>query len=130
MLLWAFFSDLDISTVDVIAVAKEESKHTKGMTQERVFLPHVEEPLSLPTHSPLLHFLQQVRDEAHRFAISFQRQQRSKRSLASIFDTLPGFGAVKKQRLLRHFGSWKRVLEASKEELLAIKGSIKKMWKP
>lgn len=119
-------SELDISTVDVISLAKESGKHTKGLTQERIFLPSGDAPLSLPPHSPLLLFLQQIRDEAHRFALSFQKKQRKKKSLSSLLDTLPQIGPIKKKRLLTHFGSVKRIVEATEEELLAIPGITRK----
>lgn len=119
-------SELDVSTVDVIGVAKEEHKHTKGITQEQVFLRGESDPLLLPRNSPLLFFLQEIRDEAHRAAITFQKQRRKKRTFASTLDTLPGIGPVKKTRLLKQFGSLKRILKASDEELLAVKGITRK----
>lgn len=109
-------SNLDVSTVDVIAVAKEEGRHDRGMTAEQIFLPDTPAPHILKPNSPLLFFLQRVRDEAHRFAISFHRLRRKKKSLSSTLDTLPGIGPVKKQRLLRHFGSLKRILDATPEQ--------------
>lgn len=119
-------SSLDVSTVDLIGVAKEEGRHTKGMTAEQIFLPGQKEPVILKENSPVLFLLQQIRDEAHRFALCFQRVRRGKKSLASALDALPGIGPVKKQRLLRHFGSWKRIKEATVEELLEVKGITKK----
>lgn len=119
-------SSLDVSTVDVIAVAKEEGRHDRGITAEQIFLPDEKEPRILKPNSPVLFLLQQIRDEAHRFAITFQRARRGKKSLASALDTLPGIGPVKKQRLLRRFGSLKRILEASPEEWLQVKGITKK----
>ncbi len=118
--------DLDISTVDVIAVAKEESKHTKGATLEKIFHPHLAEPIHLKAHSPLLFFLQKIRDEAHRFAITFQKVRRSKRVFGSQLEDLPGIGPVKRKRLLKTFGSVKRIKEASEEELLKVPGINKK----
>lgn len=119
-------SELDVSTVDVIAIAKEESKHTRGMTQEKIHSPYEKEPIQLNPHSPLLFFLQKIRDEAHRFAITFQRARRGKKTLGSALDTLPGIGPVKRKRLLTHFGSVKKIFEASPEELLKVKGVTKK----
>lgn len=118
-------SHLDISTVDIIAVAKEAYKHTKGITLEQVFLPNQEKTLTFKPHSPILFFLQQVRDEAHRFALAFQKERRKKRFFASALDTLPGIGPIKKERLLRHFGSLKKILSATPEELLSVKGITK-----
>jgi excinuclease ABC subunit C len=63
-----------------------------------------------------------MRDEAHRSALSFHRKIRGKRSLSSKLDTLPGIGPVKRKRLLQHFGSVQKIKEASREELLSIKG--------
>ncbi len=117
---------LNIITVDVISLAKEEGKHTKGMTAERIFLQQEEYPLLLRPHSPLLLFLQQIRDEAHRVAISFHRQRRSKKSLSSALDTIPGIGPIKRKRLLSHFGSMKRILEASEDEWKKVPGITKR----
>ncbi|MFC2049122.1 excinuclease ABC subunit UvrC [Chlamydiota bacterium] len=115
-------SALDVSTVDVMAIAKEEGRHDRGITAEQIFLPGIPEPHILKPNSPLLFFLQRVRDEAHRFAITFQRQRRKKKSLASALDTLPGIGPVKKQRLLLHFGSLKRILAATPEQWREVPG--------
>lgn len=119
-------ASLDISTVDVIGVAKEEGRHDRGMTAEQIFLRGRKEPLILKPNSPVLFLLQQIRDEAHRFAITFQRLRRGKKSMASVLDRLPGIGPVKKQRLLRRFGSWKRIKEASEEEWREVKGITQK----
>lgn len=113
---------LDISTVDLLSIAKESGKHTKGMTAERVFLIGREEPIEFASTSSLLFFLQKVRDETHRFAISFQRQRRTARTLHSILDTIPGIGPAKKKRLLTHFGSLKKIREATRSELEAVPG--------
>lgn len=115
-------SSLNIGTVDVIGVAKEEGRHDRGMTAEQIFLRGEKEPLILKPNSPILFLLQQIRDEAHRFALTFQRLRRGKKSLAGALDTLPGIGPVKKQRLLRHFGSWKRILQATPEDWRLVKG--------
>lgn len=119
-------SRLDISTVDVIGVAKEEGRHDRGMTAEQIYLPGEREPHILKANSPILFLLQQIRDEAHRFAITYQRVRRKKKSLGSALDTLPGIGPIKKQRLLKHFGSLKRILAASEEEWLEVKGITKR----
>lgn len=118
--------ELDIASVDVAAVTKEESKHTKGMTAERVFLPEKKKAIQLEKHSPLLFLLQQIRDAAHERAIGFHRKRRSKRVLTSALESIPGIGPIKKKRLLRHFGSYKRIVAATDEELLDIEGISKK----
>ena len=119
-------SALDISTVDLIAIAKEEGRHDRGMTAEQIFVPQSAKPHILQPGSPLLFFLQRVRDEAHRFAISFHRLRRKKKSLSSALDTLPGIGPIKKQRLLRHFGSLKRILDATSEQWREVLGITQK----
>ncbi len=118
--------DLDIASVDVVALAKESARHDKGLTKERVFLPHCDEPIVLDARSPLLFLLQRIRDEAHRMAIGFHRRSKKKSTFHSTLDDMPGIGPVKKERLLRHFGSVKRILIASEEELSKVTGITKR----
>ncbi len=114
--------ELEIATVDVIGIAKEEGRHDKGMTSEQVYLLNLKDPVFLQRHSNILFLLQQIRDEAHRFAITFQRKRRNKKSMKSALEDIPGIGPVKQKALLRHFGSLKRILEASPEDLKQVKG--------
>jgi excinuclease ABC subunit C len=114
------FLDLGIASVDVIAVTKEEARHDKGLTQEKVYVPHSKDPLLIDPRSPLLFLLQRIRDEAHRLAIEYHRKRRSKRTLASALDDIPGIGPVKKTRLLKHFGSVKGIKTATQEELAKV----------
>lgn len=119
------FAELNIITVDLIAVAKEEGRHDKGETSEQVFLPFRKDPIFLKRGSPVLFLLQQIRDEAHRFAIAFHRQQRSKKFLSSSLDAIPGIGPKKRTALLKHFGSARAVFAASREDLEKVKGLSK-----
>jgi excinuclease ABC subunit C len=89
---------------------------------EEVFLPGRRDPLLLAHDTPALQFLQRVRDEAHRFAITHHRTRRDKAMTESILDGLPGIGPTRKRALLRHFGSPEAVLEASREQLEAVPG--------
>jgi excinuclease ABC subunit C len=114
--------ELSIASVDLIALTKEEGRHDKGMTAERVFLPSHADPIHLNPRSHLLFFLQTIRDEAHRKALSFHQKRRAKRHLTSALDALPGIGPVKKQRLLKHFGSVANIKRASLEELQQVPG--------
>jgi excinuclease ABC subunit C len=98
----------DLPRVAVIALAKRA---------EEVFVPDRSGPIRLDRHSPGLQLLQQIRDEAHRFAIGYHRQRRDARSIESIFDTLRGVGPARRRAILRHFGSPERFLAASQEEL-------------
>src|SRR5690606_24173145 len=89
---------------------------------EEVWLPHEAYPVILPRASEGLYLLQRVRDEAHRFAITFHRQRRSKRMVASQLDSVPGLGEVRRKALLRHFGSLKRLAAASVDEITEVPG--------
>ena len=89
---------------------------------EEVWLPGQEHPLILPRGSQGLYLLQRVRDEAHRFAITYHRQRRSKSMTRSALDDVPGLGPARRQALLRHFGSMKKVRAASIEEIAAVPG--------
>ncbi len=99
--------------VAVIALAKRE---------EEVFVPDRPDPIVLDRHDPGLQLLQRIRDEAHRFAVTFHRRKRDTRAFASIFDTLEGIGPSRRRSILRHFGSADRFLAASQEELEAVPG--------
>jgi excinuclease ABC subunit C len=113
-------ADLNIITIDVISVAKEQGRHDKGMTAEQVFLPNIKDPILLRSTSPILFLLQQIRDEAHRFAIAFHRGRRSKSTIKTAIEEIPGIGPVKRKLLLRHFGSVKKLLEATEQDLKQI----------
>lgn len=120
------FKELDIASVDVIALAKESGRHDKGMTAERVFLPDSHDPIHLNSRSNLLFLLQKVRDEAHRKAIGFHRKQREKRTFTSALDHIKGIGTIKRSRLLKHFKSVEKIRFATDEELSQIQGISKK----
>jgi excinuclease ABC subunit C len=114
------FQELKIISVDLMALTKEEARHDKGLTKERIFLPHKKEAISLNPHSSLHFFLQTIRDEAHRKAITYHRKKRSTRTTQSVLDEIPGIGPLKKKALLKHFGSVKRIFSATETELLEI----------
>jgi excinuclease ABC subunit C len=103
----------DLPRVAVVSLAKRV---------EEVFLPGRSDPVLLPDHSPGLQLLQRLRDEAHRFAITFHRSRRDAAARESMFDQLDGVGPVRRRALLRHFGSAERVLGASAEELEGVPG--------
>jgi excinuclease ABC subunit C len=95
-----------------------------GLAKEReeLFLPGRSEPVVLPPTSSALYLVQRLRDEAHRFAITYHRDLRSKRQTHSAFDDLPGVGPKRRRALLRVFGSAKRVREAPVEQIAAVPG--------
>jgi excinuclease ABC subunit C len=89
---------------------------------EEVWLPGQDHPVILPRTSEGLYLLQRVRDEAHRFAISYHRQRRSRAMTSSALDTVPGLGQTRRTALLKHFGSLKRVKAATAEEIAEVPG--------
>ena len=105
---------------DIIGIAKKDE--TKGETRDKIFKPGRANPLSFGRDEDLLLFLQRIRDEAHRFAISFHRKRRRKISLQSALDTIPGVGKKRKAALLQHFKSVKNIRAADPEEIGALPG--------
>ncbi|MEV5436237.1 excinuclease ABC subunit UvrC [Streptomyces sp. NPDC052682] len=89
---------------------------------EEVWLPGDDDPVILPRTSEGLYLLQRVRDEAHRFAITYQRSKRAKRLRSGPLDDVPGLGETRKQALLKHFGSVKRLRSATVEQICAVPG--------
>lgn len=117
--------DLNVVSCDLISIAKEQGRHDKGMTQEQVFVLNQKDPIYFAPHSQSLFLLQRFRDEAHRFAIEFQKKRRTKGVIRTLLSQIPGIGPIKQKRLLQHFGSVKKVGEATKESLLEVKGITK-----
>jgi excinuclease ABC subunit C len=105
---------------DIVAIAKKDEN--KGQTQDKIFKPRRTNPIAFGKDADLLLFLQRVRDEAHRFAISFHRKRRTKVALQSELDTIPGIGKKRKATLLKHFKSIKKIREASIDQLNALPG--------
>ncbi len=125
----ATLSDLDLE-VDHAGIAKERDegsasprvRRSGGLKAERLFLPGRKDALLLPPSSRGLLLLQRVRDEAHRFAITFQRELRRKAGLTSILEELPGIGPTKRRALLKHLGALREVREAEPERLAEVPG--------
>lgn len=109
-------SDL-IGKIDLVAIAKE--KHNEG---EKLFRPGRKNPILLPAHTPALLYLMRIRDESHRFGITFHRRLRQKNTLHSPLDVIVGIGAKRKKDLLKSLGSYKRIQTATVEELAQVKG--------
>ncbi|MFZ5808623.1 MAG: excinuclease ABC subunit UvrC [Chloroflexota bacterium] len=104
--------------VAVVGLAKQN---------EELFLPGKAESLILPRHSQGFYLVQRIRDEAHRFAITAHRNQRTKKGMASRLDAIPGISPAKRKQLLTHFGSIQDIQNASIEELMAVPGITKKL---
>ena len=109
----AALSDLGITDVYVAGIAKR---------LEELWLPDDDYPVVLPRTSQALYLVQRIRDEAHRFAITFHRSKRGKAMVASALDEVPGLGEVKRSALIKHFGSVAQMKQASAEELTAVPG--------
>jgi excinuclease ABC subunit C len=119
--------ELGIAEVDAVGLAKmrvERDARAADVrhSEERVFLPGRKNPVILRRNSTALFLLQRVRDEAHRFAITYHRVLRRRDRLRSLLDGIPGIGAERRKRLLRYFGSVRRIREASLAELAQVSG--------
>lgn len=106
-------ADLDLVALPLAALAKQF---------EELYVPGEDLPVVLTANSPALHLVQQLRDEAHRFAIGYHRGLRSKALVASVLDAIPGVGVARRRALLRAFGSASGVRQASVAELAAVRG--------
>jgi excinuclease ABC subunit C len=106
-------ADLGVVGVTTVSLAKR---------MEEVFVPNRADPIVIPRTSEALYLLQSIRDEAHRFAVTYHRMKRGKRMTQSALDGIPGLGEVRRKRLLRHFGSVKRIREATAEQLAEVQG--------
>ena len=102
-----------LTEVPVVGLAKEF---------EHIFREGISEPLILPRHSQSLYLVQRIRDEAHRFAITYHRKLRSKRNLVSVLDHIPGIGAKRRKALWDHFGSLAKIKTAEVEVLAKVEG--------
>lgn len=114
----AVLSELGVQGVPIVAIAKGPDRDAG----REWFFQDGRSPFQLPPNDPVLYYLQRLRDEAHRFAITTHRAGRSKAIRSSELDAVPGIGAVRKRALLNHFGSLKGVRQAGMDELAAVPG--------
>lgn len=106
-------AEMGCNDIPIAGLAKKE---------EILFLPNEDEGVYLPRDSQALYLVQRIRDEAHRFAITFHRSLRGKRNLASVLDDIPGVGEKRKTALLKHFGSLTKIVQASAAEIAEVEG--------
>jgi excinuclease ABC subunit C len=111
---YAALETVGLSNLVAVGLAKQE---------ELVFTRDADQPIALDPHGPALRLLQRIRDEAHRFAVTFHRRARAMRDLGSELDAVPGIGARRRKALLTKFGSLSGVRRASREELTAVVGA-------
>jgi excinuclease ABC subunit C len=114
--------ELKIKEIDLISLAKERTievphRSLPRKSEEKIFHPQYKEPLTLGRHSPLLLFLDRIRDEAHRFAITYHKKVRTKETIKSELSEIPGIGTVRQKELLKYFGSIEKIKIATVEEL-------------
>ena len=110
--------ELGLEDIPLASLAKEN---------EWLFVPHTPEPIILPRDSQALYLVQRIRDEAHRFAITYHRNLRSKSSLGSPLDLVSGIGPKRKRMLMRRFGSLKGIKEAAVDEIAAVPGMTRSL---
>ncbi len=108
--------------IDIIGLAKERTINAdqKLVKPERIYLPNQEKPIELDLQSDVSHFVARIRDEVHRFVISFHRAKRSKRVMFSVLDEVSGLGPERKRRLLKHFGSVENIKHALIDDLARV----------
>lgn len=111
--------------VEIVGLAKERDLEA-GTAPDRIYRRGVKDSIPLRSNSPELYVFARIRDEAHRFANTFHRDRRSKASLRSELDIIPGIGATRRQRLLKHFGSVRAIRQASVDDLAKAPGMNKK----
>jgi excinuclease ABC subunit C len=110
--------EVGMDHLHVVSLAKQE---------EEIFVPGRPASVLLPRDSQALYLVQRIRDEAHRFAITYHRQLRAKEGVRSILEEIPGIGPARRKALLKHFGSLEGVRQATLEQLLAVPGMTRKV---
>ena len=122
------FREFGMEDMDVIGLAKEsriipgEGLKIVRKDVDRIYIPKRKNPVYLTKHPPALFLLQRVRDEAHRFAVTYHRKLKEKEDFHSILDDIPGIGKKRKEALLAHFNDVEKIRTASKEELQDVTG--------
>ncbi|PIX01071.1 MAG: excinuclease ABC subunit C, partial [Hydrogenophilales bacterium CG_4_8_14_3_um_filter_62_83] len=115
----AVLNELGLGQIAMLGVAKGEARKP-GL--EQLVLPDEKAPLRLPPDHPALHLIQEVRDEAHRFAITGHRAQRAKKRTTSSLEDIAGIGPKRRQRLLQTFGGLRGIQSAGIEEIAQVEG--------
>lgn len=117
-------SSIGLKDIDIVGLAKE-----KGEILDRTYIPGKADPIILPTDAASTHLLQRIRDESHRFALTYHRKLRRKRTIESPIDHIHKVGELRKKALLRHFGAYTKIKDASIDDLIAVPGITEKVAK-
>ena len=115
----AVLDDLQMAEIELVGVAKGQGRKPG---REKLYRPGRDASLALPGDSPASHLIQQVRDEAHRFAITGHRQRRGKAQNMSVLESIPGLGPARRKALLREFGGLQGVKRAGIDDLIVVRG--------
>jgi excinuclease ABC subunit C len=118
----AVLKDLAIEDLDAASIAKARAQEGGGHSPERFFRPGRANPIILPQHSPVVHLLARVRDEAHRFAITYHRERRRRGTIRTSLTDISGVGPALARRLLNKFGSIARIRGLSAEDFVEVRG--------
>jgi excinuclease ABC subunit C len=120
----AVLGDLGLGDLPVVGISKPRTEHARGerSATDKLVFPDVKDPVRLPGNHPGLRLLQHLRDETHRHVVGYQRQVRTKRSLTSVLESLPGVGPVRRRALLKTLGSAKAVAAADVDTLASVPG--------
>lgn len=116
------FKDLGIEDLEVAGIAKSRALGSGGHSPERFFIPGMKDPIVVAQHSPVVRLIAQIRDEAHRFAVTYHRKRRTQSALTSPLASIPGVGPKRVRVLLNRIGSLSKVNAASVEEIAALPG--------
>jgi excinuclease ABC subunit C len=123
----AVFKDLGIEDLPAVGLAKSRAQGDSSRSPERFFLPGRMNPIILPQHGQVVRFMARVRDEAHRFAITYHRKRRGKSVISTRLTEIPGIGPKRAKTLLNRLGSLTKVREAAVEEIAAVPGFNRKL---
>jgi len=123
----AVLKDLGIEDLPAVGIAKSRTQEEGGHSPERFFIPGRSNPIILQQNSSVVLLMARIRDEAHRFAITFHRKRRSKGILSTTLTEIPGVGPALSKRLLKEMGSVTKVKAATPDELAAVSGVSMKL---
>jgi len=118
----AVFKDLGIEDLSAVGMAKSRNRGNRGRSPERFVLPGRLNPVILPQHSPVVHLMVRIRDEAHRFAITYHRKRRERATLHTPLTDIAGIGPARAKTLLNNIGSLARIRQRSTEDIAALPG--------